>query len=115
MLRTGRVNIEKAAAQNTFYRRVISTNEFQQVALMSLIDGEDIPKETHAGSQFIRVESGRGSATVGKRRFVLHDGVSLVIGPGEPHYIRATAGPLKLYTVYSPPEHPAGTKQRRQL
>lgn len=108
-------NIEKATLSNTHYRKVIHTNKYQQEVLMCLNPGEDIPMEKHEGSQFIRVESGRGVITTPKGRKLLHDGVSVMIGPGVQHYVRNTSDrPLKLYAIYSPPEHPPGTIQRRQ-
>lgn len=109
-------NIEKLTLENNHYRKVIDTNEYQQLALMSLAHLEDIPVEVHEGSQFIRVEEGKGLAIVGNKKILLKDGVSLVIPPGKKHYIKNTAncGHLKMYTIYSPPEHKPGTVMRRQ-
>lgn len=100
------VNIENATVRNTHYRKVISTNKFQQVVVMSLNKGENIPLETHDGSQFFRIEAGTGIAKVGNKSYRLRDGIALVVGPGQKHIITATsATPLKLYTIYSPPQH----------
>lgn len=99
-----RINIERATIKNTKYRKILYTNEFQQVVLMSLEPGETIPMEVHHGSQFIRIEHGRGYAIINGKRVVLSDGISIVIPPHTPHFIAATSE-LKLYTIYSPPEH----------
>lgn len=106
-------NIEVLTIRNNNYRKVLSTTRTQQLVLMALKQGEDIPKEKHNGTQFIRVESGTGVAYVGRHRYNLSDGTALVIPPNATHYIKATDG-LKLYTIYSPPEHSAGLVQRRQ-
>lgn len=109
------INIERETLKNTYYRKVLSTNKFQQLVVMSLKPGEDIPLESHDGSQFIRIESGRGIAKTNKKNTRLKDGMSIIIPPNTKHYIKnTTKKPLKLYSVYSPPQHPKETKQRRQ-
>jgi len=108
-------NIEKDTIDNTNYRKVISTTLHDQVVLMSLEPGEDIPLETHDGSQFIRFEKGKGRAVLAGKEYELSDGISLHIPAGMKHYIQQTGNePLKLYAVYSPPEHPDGLIQPRQ-
>lgn len=81
---------------------------------MSLLEHEDIPLEKHRGVQFIRVEKGRGIARVGSRRCQLKEGTALLIPENTRHYIKASRGGLKLYTLYCPPEHPRGLRQKRQ-
>lgn len=77
-----------------------------QVALMSLKPGEDIPREVHNGDQVINILSGHGVAEIGKTRKLFRSGNMLVIPAGKSHYIKNTGRePLKLYTIYSPPEH----------
>lgn len=103
------LNIEKATKKNKQYRKIINTvpNLFQLV-LMSLKPGEDIPLESHDdGVQFIRVESGKGIAIVGKTRYKLSDGSIIIIKPGQKHYVKNTSKTedLKLYTIYTPPVH----------
>jgi mannose-6-phosphate isomerase-like protein (cupin superfamily) len=88
-----------------------------QIVLMALIPGEDIPKEVHDGTQFIRVEAGTGIAIVDGRRYMLKDGISLTIPAGAKHYIKNNSKDnkaLKLYSIYTPPEHPEGLKQVNQ-
>ena len=110
------LNIEKKTVKNTNYRKVVYTDKFQQLALMCLLPGEDIPLEKHNGTQFFRVESGNGLATVGKSKKKLKDGISFIIPKNTHHYVVNTSksNPLKLYTIYSPPQHPDKTLLRRQ-
>lgn len=101
------LDINRATLDNTYYRRVISTTENEQLVLMSLRPGEDIPSEIHDGSQFVRVEAGQGEVTINNLTYSLRDDSAVVIPAGYQHYFRAT-GPddLKLYSIYSPPVHP---------
>lgn len=115
-------NIETHTKKNRSYRRVIYTGPKNQkgrmqLVLMALAPGEDIPLETHKTiSQFIRVEAGRGYALVGRKRYTLRDGISIIIPPGRPHYIKNTSKRhfLKLYSIYTPPEHSASRHNKRQ-
>jgi mannose-6-phosphate isomerase-like protein (cupin superfamily) len=83
-----------------------------QVVLMSLKPYQEIGMEKHDGSQFIRVESGNGSAVISKTRYLLKDGVAVIVPPRCSHNIVAGKKGLKLYTIYSPPEHKRGTIQK---
>ena len=77
--------------------------------------GEEICLEKHEGNdQFIRVESGTGIALLDGKQHALSDGVALVIPSGTEHNVINTSKttPLRLYTLYSPPEHPVGTVHR---
>jgi mannose-6-phosphate isomerase-like protein (cupin superfamily) len=104
-------NIEEAAAKNQDFRRVLFTADNSQLVLMSLKPGEDIGAETHGLDQFIRVEAGRGTAHVDGKQFPIHAGSALVIAAGTRHNIvnDSQHEPLKLYTLFSPPEHRDGT------
>lgn len=109
------IDIEKDTIENTYYRKVIHTTDHNQVVLMSLEPGEDIPMETHNGSQFIRFEKGKGLAIIDGEEYDLRDGISVNIPTGTEHYVKQTGyQPLKLYAVYSPPEHHPGLIQTRQ-
>ena len=110
------INIEKATLRNNNYRKVLDTNKYQQLVLMSLNPGEDIPLESHDGSQFFRIEKGRGVAEIDGKRVLLKDGTSLTVPKNTQHYIKNTSStqPLKLYSIYSPPQHPKNTTNRRQ-
>lgn len=113
------VNIEKETLNNTYYRRVLYTTPGNQIVLMSLKPGEDIPMEIHDDlTQFIRVEGGKGLAYIGDSIHKLYDGVAIDIPKGLYHQIINTSKTkdLKLYTVYSGDnfEHRDGLIQKRQ-
>lgn len=114
------IDIEKETIKNKHYRKVLYTDKYQQLVVMSLEPGEDLPLEVHNGSQFIRVESGRGYVKQynGKQTYktLLKDGISIDIPPNVKHYITNTSKtePLKMYSVYSPPEHKPKTVNKRQ-
>lgn len=103
-----KINIEQQTIHNQKYRKIISTNSYQQLVLMSLRKGETIPWEKHEASQFLRVERGRGILQVKEagrvKKVLLRDGVAVIVPPRTPHFIKATAL-LKLYLLYSPPQH----------
>ena len=104
-------NIEEAAKGNENFRKVLFTGAHSQLVLMSLAAGEDIGMEVHNDvDQFFRVESGEGKAIIAGVEYPLTDGTALVIPAGTEHNIVNTGGgSLKLYTIYSPANHPAGT------
>jgi mannose-6-phosphate isomerase-like protein (cupin superfamily) len=105
-------NIEKATLDNVKFRRVLFTGPHTQLVVMALKPGEDIGLETHDDvDQFIRVEAGHGTALLDGKEHVLEDGSAVVIPAGTKHNIinSSRTEPLKLYTIYSPPEHPDGT------
>ena len=110
------INIEKATLQNNNYRKIIYTDTNQQIALMSLNVGENICKEKHDGSQFFRVESGVGIAVVKNKTIRLKDGISLTVPKNTLHEIINTSisKELKIYTIYSPPQHKHGKINKRQ-
>ena len=102
-------NIEEATLKNDVFRKVLFTTEHSQLVLMSLKPGEDIGTETHDLDQFIRVESGRGTARLNGVEYGLADGTAVVIPAGTEHNIMNSGQEsLKLYTIYSPPEHKDG-------
>lgn len=110
-------NIERDTLENDDYRRVLFTGPNLQLVLMTLQPGDEIGLESHEGhDQFIRVESGEGEAILDGRKHKLEDGVSVVIPSGVQHNVVNTSKtqPLRLYTLYGPPEHPDGTVHRRK-
>lgn len=112
-------NIEDDTIKNNDYRHVIFTGKHEQLVLMSLKPGEDIPEEIHDHlDQFFRIEKGEGEAIVGddKIKYPLKDGISIIIPAGTKHYIKNTSSTddLKIYTIYSPPNHPANRIDPRQ-
>lgn len=105
-------NIERDTIANKDFRRVVFTGPNTQLVLMTLQPGEDIGLETHDGhDQFIRVEAGRGYVQLNGKRSDLEDGSAVVIPAGVEHNVVNTSDDeaLRLYTLYSPPEHPDGT------
>jgi mannose-6-phosphate isomerase-like protein (cupin superfamily) len=107
-------NIERDTLENEDYRRVLFTGENTQLVLMTLKPGEEIGLETHGGhDQFIRVEAGTGYVELDGERHELADGSAVVIPSGAKHNVVNTSKgeSLRLYTLYSPPEHPDGTVQ----
>lgn len=105
-------NIEKKTLENEYFRQVLFTGPHSQLVVMTIKPGQDIGMETHADvDQFIRIESGTGKAVLNGAEHVLEDDFALVIPAGTEHNIINTSSdkPLKLYTVYTPPEHPDGT------
>ena len=108
-------NIEKDTLANDDYRRVLFTGHHTQLVLMTLQPSDDIGVEIHTGhDQFIRVERGEGVVVLNGTKHPLSDGVAVVIPAGVEHNVINTSRsePLRLYTLYSPPEHPAGTVHR---
>ena len=106
------VNIEDLTLQNNNFRQVLFTGQHSQLVLMSLLPGEDIGMEVHAHvDQFFRFESGEGKVIIDGEEFVVGDGMAVIVPAGSEHNIintSATAA-LKLYTLYSPANHPDGT------
>ena len=101
-------DLEKLTLENEYYRKVIYTNNKQQLVLMSLNPNEDIPKEIHKNvSQFIKIEQGDGEITVDGKTYTFSNGFGIIISPGVSHWVKNTSKTkkLKLYSVYSPAEH----------
>jgi mannose-6-phosphate isomerase-like protein (cupin superfamily) len=104
------INIEKATVENDNFRKVLYTAPHSQLVLMSLLPGEDIGEETHTLDQFFRVEKGIGKAVLNGVEYPIEDGSAIVIPAGVKHNIinTSTEEPMKLYTIYSPPNHRDG-------
>jgi mannose-6-phosphate isomerase-like protein (cupin superfamily) len=104
-------DIEGRAEENDDFRRVLYTGKHIQLVLMSLEPGEDIGEETHADvDQFFRVEQGTGEVLIDGRRTKIESDTAIIVPSGARHNITNTGNePLKLYTVYGPPNHADGT------
>ena len=102
------INIERTTLDNTYFRQVITTSPTMQLVVMSLIPGEDIGYEVHPYvTQFIRVEAGRGVARIGDEYYDLQPNSAVFIPLNVWHdIINIGDEDLKLYTIYSPPNHP---------
>jgi mannose-6-phosphate isomerase-like protein (cupin superfamily) len=110
-------DIETRTAQNLDYRRVVYTGEHMQLVLMSLPPGEDIGEETHDDvDQFFRVEMGNGEVLIDGRATNIENGMAIIVPAGARHNVRNTGNtPLKLYTLYAPPEHADRTVQATKV
>ena len=104
-------NIEQDTLNNKDFRRVLYTAKNSQLVLMNLPPQEDIGEETHTLDQFIRVEAGNGVAILDGVEHRISDGTAVVIPAGTKHNVvnDSASEALKLYTLYSPPEHRDGT------
>ena len=105
-------DIERDTLANEDYRRVLFTGPNMQLVLMTLRPGEDIGLETHEEhDQFIRIEAGSGVARLDGEERILTDGSVVVIPAGVEHNLVNTSKeqPLRLYTLYGPPQHADGT------
>ena len=105
--------IEKLTLENTYFRQVLFTGKHSQLVVMCLGPGEDIGDEVHPNvDQFFRIEQGEGKFVFNeKQEHTVRDGDAVVVPAGTYHNVinASQTSPLKLYTVYSPPNHPAGT------
>ncbi len=103
------VNIEAESLKNEYFRQVLYTAKNSQLVLMSLKPGEEIGAEVHHLDQFIRCEAGQGQAILDNVEHNISDGFAVVVPAGAKHNIINTGTiPMKLYTVYSPPNHRDG-------
>lgn len=102
-------NIETLAVGNEDFRRVLYTAKNSQLVLMSLKPQEDIGAEIHKVDQFFRVEEGSGEAVLNGARTAIQAGFAVLVPAGINHNIINTGTvPLKLYTLYAPPNHRDG-------
>jgi len=104
-------NIEKATVENTNFRKVLYTGKHSQLVLMTLKPGEEIGAEVHPEiDQFFRFEEGKGQLVIDDNTYdVAADDAAIVPAGAEHNVINTGETELKLYTIYSPPEHQDGT------
>ena len=103
--------IEKETEKNTDFRRVLYTGKHSQLVLMSIKPGEEIGEETHEDvDQFFRFEEGEGKVIIDDVEHRVKDGYGVIVPAGAKHNVVNTSkrANLKLYTIYSPPEHQDG-------
>ena len=100
--------LEKETRKNTDFRRVLYTGKHSQLVLMSLKPGEEIGMETHSDvDQFFRFEGGEGKVIIDAVEHPVKDGDGVIVPAGAKHNVVnvSKTAELKLYTIYSPPEH----------
>ncbi|MES3025460.1 MAG: cupin domain-containing protein [Pseudomonadota bacterium] len=105
-------NIEVKTLEGNNFREVLYSTPRSQLVIMTLQPGQEIGMEHHEGrDQFIRVEDGEGVAFLDGEEHALSDGIAVMIPAGTEHKVvnTSTTTPLRLYTLYTPPEHPDGT------
>ena len=104
-------NIEEKTLANSYFREVVFTGTYCQLVVMSLKPGEEIGSEVHKSvDQFFRIEKGRGKVIIGGAENQIIEGVGIVIPAGTEHNVinASSNSDLKLYTIYSPPQHKDG-------
>jgi mannose-6-phosphate isomerase-like protein (cupin superfamily) len=106
-------DIEQQTTSNSDFRRVLYTGHHLQLVLMTLQAGEEIGAEIHKDrDQFFRFEEGRGQVDIDDNTYDVVDGSGVIVPAGARHNVRNTGDdPLKLYTLYGPPEHKDGVVQ----
>ena len=106
-------SIEKQTLSNSYFRQVLFTGKHAQLVVMCLQPGEEIGAEVHPNvDQFFRIEQGEAKFVFNEREEnLVRDGDAIVVPAGTHHNVINTskAAQLKLYTIYSPPNHPDGT------
>jgi mannose-6-phosphate isomerase-like protein (cupin superfamily) len=108
-------NIEKDTLGNTDFRHVLYTGKNSQLVLMNLKPGEEIGEEVHKTiDQFFRFEKGEGIVSIDGIKQKVTDGDAVIVPAGARHNVMNTSKTteLKLYTIYSPPEHQDGTVRK---
>jgi len=105
------INIEEKTLKNDYFREVLFTTDKSQLVVMALKPNEEIGMEVHPEhDQFIRIESGKGKTIMNGEEHEIMDGSAIIIPAGVQHNIINTSPEImKLYTIYTPPEHKPGT------
>jgi mannose-6-phosphate isomerase-like protein (cupin superfamily) len=101
-------NIEEITLANDFFRQVLFSGVHSQLVIMCLQPNQDIGVEVHSNvDQFFRVEEGEGKVILDGEEHLVKDGDAIVVPAGTEHNVINTSATkkLKLYTIYSPPEH----------
>lgn len=105
------IDLEDKTLSNEYFREVLYTTTKSQLVVMSLMPNEEIGEETHQEhDQFIRIETGQAKVILDGEERDVSDGYAIVIPAGVKHnVINTSVGMLKLYTIYTPPEHKDAT------
>ena len=108
--------IEKQTLSNNYFRQVLFTGKYAQLVVMCLQPGEEIVNEVHANvDQFFRIEQGEAQFVFGgKEKHLVKDGDAVIVPAGTYHNVlnASKTAKLKLYTLYSPPNHPDKTVRK---
>jgi mannose-6-phosphate isomerase-like protein (cupin superfamily) len=106
-------NIDRMTVENQDFRRVLYTGQNLQLVLMTLQPGDEIGEEVHEDrDQFFRIEEGSGVVDIDGVENRVEDDFAVVVPAGARHNVRNTGDqPLRLYTIYGPPEHKHGIVQ----
>jgi mannose-6-phosphate isomerase-like protein (cupin superfamily) len=109
-------DIEELAETNRDFRRVVFTGPRMQLVVMALQPGEELGEEVHAGTdQYFRVEEGKGRIWIDGHESTIDGDMAVIVPAGTRHNIENTGKkPLKLYTLYAPPQHADGTVHQTQ-
>jgi mannose-6-phosphate isomerase-like protein (cupin superfamily) len=105
-------SIERSTLNNSFFRQVLFTGRHEQLVLMCLQKGEDIGEEVHEDTdQFFRIEEGEAKFVVNGKEHIARNGDAVIVPAGARHNVinNSDEKPVRLYTIYSPPQHPDGT------
>jgi mannose-6-phosphate isomerase-like protein (cupin superfamily) len=104
-------NIEDLTTENNNFRKVLFTSTHMQLVVMSLLPGEEIGEEVHANvDQFFRIEEGEITLIIDGETTLLEEEMVAIVSAGAKHnLINNSDKPVKLYTIYTPPNHPDGT------
>tara|TARA_B100000378_G_C18008274_1_gene399698 strand:- start:71 stop:460 length:390 start_codon:yes stop_codon:yes gene_type:complete len=103
-------NIEQETLENDNFRKVLFTGNYSQLVVMSVKPGEEIGSEVHGLDQFIRIEQGHAKVVLDGEESEVSDDWAVIIPAGTKHNVINTGTEdLKLYSLYSPPEHKDGT------
>lgn len=105
------IEAKKSAKENSSFRKVLFTGTRTQLVVMALLPGEEIGAEVHtAVDQLLYVVKGEGTAALGNAREAFRKGAMFCVPAGTTHNVINTGKEtLKLFTIYSPPQHAAGT------
>lgn len=108
-------NVIKLAQENTFFRKEIVTNENSQLVLMSIEPGDDIGEEIHEVDQILFIAEGSGESVLNGQRSPISANSLIIVPAGTKHnFLNTGKVPLKLFTLYSPPEEAEGTIHRNK-
>lgn len=111
-------DLEKDTVENDNFRKVLNTEDHSQLVVMSLEPNEEIGMETHPDiDQFIRIEQGKAKVIIDNEEYKVEDDFAAVVPAGSKHNVVNTSKDeeLKLYAIYSPPEHPDGVVHKDKV